>query len=162
VVSEQGPSLRHSCMASRSCQCRASTSRVDCKDLSDSLEGGCHAALLFSWRCAIREDKGCILTTNSYRMAGRQFHQSGGDPLILAKGNRLTSPEVRQIQELSQTTLLALFLPSTLASVLYSRDVIQKKPGQLGSEMHACNRMLDLPKPGACSHLSRLPCSREQ
>jgi len=54
-------------------------------------------------------------------------------------------------------TLLALFLPSILASVLYSRDVIQKKPGQLGSEMHACNRMLDLPKPGACSHLSRLP-----
>jgi hypothetical protein len=35
--------------------------------------------------------------------------------------------------------------------------VIQKKPGQLGSEMHACSRMLDLPKPGACSHLSRLP-----
>jgi hypothetical protein len=28
--------------------------------------------------------------------------------------------------------------------VLYSRDVIQKKPGQLGSKMHACNRMLDL------------------
>jgi hypothetical protein len=41
-------------------------------------------------------------------------------------------------------TLLALFLPSILASVLYSRDVIQKKPGQLGSEMHACSRMLDL------------------
>jgi hypothetical protein len=41
-------------------------------------------------------------------------------------------------------TLLALFLPSTLASVLYSRDVIQKKPGQLGSEMHACNLLRDL------------------
>jgi hypothetical protein len=38
--------------------------------------------------------------------------------------------------------------------------VIQKKPGQLGSEMHACNRMLDLPKPGEYSHLSRLPCSQ--
>jgi hypothetical protein len=36
-------------------------------------------------------------------------------------------------------SLLALFIPSTLASVLYSRDVIQKKPGQLGSEMHACS-----------------------
>jgi hypothetical protein len=40
--------------------------------------------------------------------------------------------------------LLALFLPSIIASVLYSRDVIQKKPGQLGLKMHACNRMLDL------------------
>src|ERR1051326_6243617 len=28
--------------------------------------------------------------------------------------------------------------------------------------MHACSRMLDLSKPGECSHLSRLPCSREQ
>lgn len=44
-------------------------------------------------------------------------------------------------------TLLALFLPSTLASVLYSRDVIQKKPGQLGSKMHACSLLRDLPKP---------------
>jgi hypothetical protein len=57
-------------------------------------------------------------------------------------------------------TLLALFLPSILASVLYSRDVIQKKPGQLGSEMHACSLLRDLPKPGECSHLPRLPCSQ--
>ena len=99
MVSEQGPSLRHACMASLSCQCRASISRVDCKDLSDSLEGGCHAALLFSWRCAIREDNGRTLSPNSYHLAGRQFHQSGADPLILAKGTRLTSPEVSQNPE---------------------------------------------------------------
>jgi hypothetical protein len=101
VVSEQGPSLRHAYMASLSCQCRASTSRVDCKDLSDSLEGGGHATLLFSWRRAIREYNGRMLSTNSYRMAGRQFHQSGGDPLILAKGNRLTSPKVSQSPNVS-------------------------------------------------------------
>jgi hypothetical protein len=58
--------------------------------------------------------------------------------------------------------LLALFLPSNIASVLYSRDAIQKKPGQLGSEMHACSRKLDLLEPGECFHLSRLPCPQEQ
>jgi hypothetical protein len=105
VLSEQGPSLRHASMASRSCQCRASTSRVDCKGLSDSLEGGGHAALLFSRRRAIREYNGRILSPNSYRMAGRQFHQSGGGPLILAKGNRLTSPEVRQTPIMSSTAI---------------------------------------------------------
>ena len=28
--------------------------------------------------------------------------------------------------------------------------------------MHACSRMLDLLEHGECSHLSRLPCSRER
>jgi len=60
---------------------------VEFHDLSDYLEGGCHAALLFSLRCAIREYKVCILSTNSYRMEGRQIHQTSGRPNYSGKGH---------------------------------------------------------------------------
>src|SRR3982074_370914 len=70
------------------------------------------------------------------------------------------SQRVSYFTLLSICTRLSLFLPSNIASVLYSRDVIQKKPGQLGSEMHACSLLRDLPNPGGCSHLPRLPCSQ--
>jgi hypothetical protein len=59
------PVYTMSCMASLSWLMPDQQLFVDCNDLSDSLEGGCHAALLFSLRCAIREYKGCILATNS-------------------------------------------------------------------------------------------------
>jgi hypothetical protein len=74
-----------SCMASLSWSMPSRQLFADFNDLSDSLEGGCHAALLFSLRCAIREYKGCILSTNSYRMAGRQIHQTSGRPMIFDK-----------------------------------------------------------------------------
>jgi hypothetical protein len=80
-VSEQGPSLRHACMASLSGSMPSQQLFVDFNDLSDYLEGGMASALLFLLRCAIRECKGYILSTNSYCMAGRQFHQSGGRPM---------------------------------------------------------------------------------
>jgi hypothetical protein len=80
VVSEHGPSLRHSGMASLSWSMPSQQLFVARNDLSDSLESGGHAALLCTLRCAIREDKGCILSPNSYGRAGQQFHQSGGRP----------------------------------------------------------------------------------
>lgn len=55
---------------------------IDFNDLSDYPEGGCHAALLFLLRCAIREKDAFSLPTHIVWQAA-SFTKVAEDPLTL-------------------------------------------------------------------------------